>query len=125
MDFSLFTSEPPYNDVIFQDATQKLQIVPLNQQKYDKYLGSEFLRARQLVDCRAAAAPLLPAFYATLALVLVNFVVRFWMFITRPFPTATKTIIPNDELIKECLTILFRPFYLQVNLRLALLTVDF
>ena len=31
LDFSLFTSDPPYNDVIFQDATQKLQIVPPNQ----------------------------------------------------------------------------------------------
>lgn len=56
MDFALFTSDPPYNDVIFQDATQKLQIVPPSQRHYQQYLGPEFLRARQLVDCKASAS---------------------------------------------------------------------
>lgn len=73
MDFALFTSDPPYNDVIFQDATQKLQIVPPSQRHYHKYLGPEFLRARQLVDCQAGAASLKSNFIVTLAIFAIIF----------------------------------------------------
>lgn len=71
MDFALFTSDPPYNDVIFQDATQKLQIVPPSQRHYHKYLGPEFLRARQLVDCQAGAASLKAGIAVALAVFVI------------------------------------------------------
>ena len=70
MDFALFTSDPPYNDVIFQDATQKLAIVPPSQRHYHKYLGQEFLRARQLVDCHAGASALQSGYLTALAVFL-------------------------------------------------------
>lgn len=73
LDFALFTSDPPYNDVIFQDATQKLQIVPPSQRHYHKYLGPEFLRARQLVDCQAGAVSLKSGFLVTLAIFAIVF----------------------------------------------------
>ena len=77
VDFSMFTSEPPYNDVIFQDATQKLQVVPAEEQHYHKYLGGEFLRARQLVDCQAAAGTFQPSYFLALSLALVIYVCNF------------------------------------------------
>nr|CAH0103781.1 unnamed protein product [Daphnia galeata] len=73
LDFALFTSDPPYNDVIFQDATQKLQIVPPSQRHYHKYLGPEFLRARQLVDCQAGATSLKSSIAAALTIVVFVF----------------------------------------------------
>lgn len=78
MDFSLFTSEPPYNDVIFQDATQKLQIVPPSQRHYHKYLGPEFLRARQLVDCQAGAAGLQAGHLTAIVVLIFSVVNLFW-----------------------------------------------
>ena len=75
MDFALFTSDPPYNDVISQDATQKLQIVPPSQRHYQQYLGPEFLRARQLVDCKASASQMQSHFVVLVALfLLVNLI---------------------------------------------------
>jgi len=73
LDFALFTSDPPYNDVIFQDATQKLQIVPPSQRHYHKYLGPEFLRARQLVDCQAGAPSLKSGITAALTIFIFVF----------------------------------------------------
>lgn len=76
LDFALFTSDRPYNDVIFQDATQKLEIVPPNQRHYQKYLGPEFLRARQLVDCRAGAATVQSTISMTLTLLFIVSLLR-------------------------------------------------
>jgi len=76
LDFALFTSDRPYNDVIFQDATQKLEIVPPSQRHYREYLGPEFLRARQLVDCRAGAAALRSTVSIALTLVFIVSLLR-------------------------------------------------
>ncbi|XP_063233370.1 transferrin 2 isoform X4 [Bacillus rossius redtenbacheri] len=54
--FSMFYSVPPYSDLIFQDATQKLEIVAPEQRSYGAYLGGDFMRARRIVDCHAGVA---------------------------------------------------------------------
>jgi hypothetical protein len=53
--FSLFYSEPPYADLIFQDATQQLIVLPEEERHYATYLDKEFLKAYAVVDCRSAA----------------------------------------------------------------------
>ncbi|KAL6953409.1 Ferric iron binding [Sarracenia purpurea var. burkii] len=55
-EFSMFMSPPPYSDLIFQDATQQLRVIEPAYRSYDKYLGSDFMRARRIVDCRATAS---------------------------------------------------------------------
>lgn len=52
----MFMSPPPYSDLIFQDATQQLRVIEPAYRSYDKYLGSDFMRARRIVDCRATAS---------------------------------------------------------------------
>ncbi|XP_050293429.1 melanotransferrin isoform X2 [Anthonomus grandis grandis] len=54
--FSMFTSEPPYADLIFQDATTQLKVIPPSERFYSIYLGSDFMRARRIVDCHASAS---------------------------------------------------------------------
>ncbi|XP_030749871.1 melanotransferrin [Sitophilus oryzae] len=54
--FSMFTSEPPYADLIFQDATTQLQIIEPSKRYYSAYLGPDFMRARRIVDCHAGAS---------------------------------------------------------------------
>lgn len=49
--FSMFYSQPPFYDLIFQDATQQLRVIPRNQQRYDLYLGGDFMRAKRITDC--------------------------------------------------------------------------
>lgn len=56
--FSMFYSVPPYSDLIFQDATQQLVIIPKEKREYTAYLGPDFMRARRIVDCAAGAASL-------------------------------------------------------------------
>ena len=53
--FSMFYSQPPFYDLIFQDATQQLRVVPPDQRRYDLYLGSDFMRAKRITDCDAGA----------------------------------------------------------------------
>ncbi|CAL8115042.1 unnamed protein product [Orchesella dallaii] len=53
--FAMFFSPAPYSDLIFQDAAQRLQIVPEEKRNYRDYLRKEFLKARALVDCHASA----------------------------------------------------------------------
>lgn len=53
--FAMFFSPAPYSDLIFQDAAQRLQVVPLEKRHYRDYLRKEFLKARALVDCHASA----------------------------------------------------------------------
>jgi melanoma-associated antigen p97 len=76
LDFSLYKSEPPFNDVIFQDATQKLQVVPPEERHYHQYLGPEFLRARQLVDCRAGGVSVRPAVSSLVVSFLLLTIIR-------------------------------------------------
>lgn len=53
--FSMFYSTPPYTDLIFQDATTQLRIVPPHERYYASYVGKDFLRARRIVDCKAGS----------------------------------------------------------------------
>ncbi|KAH0552126.1 melanotransferrin [Cotesia glomerata] len=54
--FSMFSSTPPYTDLIFQDATQQLVIIPEDMREYSRYLGPDFMRAKRIVDCAAGAS---------------------------------------------------------------------
>lgn len=52
----MFFSPPPYYDLIFQDATRQLQVIPNSQRRYDLYLGSDFMRAKRITDCTAGTS---------------------------------------------------------------------
>lgn len=54
----MFYSLPPYHDLIFQDATRQLRIIPPKERRYDLYLGKDFMRARRITDCDAGASQL-------------------------------------------------------------------
>lgn len=54
--FSMFSSAPPYADLIFSDATQQLKVIDPRERYYSTYLGSDFMRARRIVDCHAGSA---------------------------------------------------------------------
>ena len=54
--FSMFYSEPPYADLIFQDATQQLKVLEPWERHYTTYLDKEFLKAYSIVDCRSKAS---------------------------------------------------------------------
>lgn len=54
--FSMFSSPIGHYDLIFQDATRQLQVIPPNKRSYDNYLGSDFMRARRITDCYAGAS---------------------------------------------------------------------
>jgi melanoma-associated antigen p97 len=54
--FSMFISHPPYADLIFQDATQQLVVLPEEERHYTKYLDREFLKAVEVVECRSTAS---------------------------------------------------------------------
>lgn len=51
----MYYSVPPYHDLIFQDATRRLQVIDPKERRYDLYLGKDFLRARRITDCYAGA----------------------------------------------------------------------
>ncbi|XP_025413033.1 melanotransferrin [Sipha flava] len=64
--FSMFTSPEPYSDLIFQDATQQLASIDSSLRHYSDWLGQNFMRARRLVDCRAAGTISLPISITTM-----------------------------------------------------------
>jgi melanoma-associated antigen p97 len=49
--FSMFYSNAPYHDLIFQDSTRQLQIIERSKRRWDLYVGADFLRARRITDC--------------------------------------------------------------------------
>lgn len=53
--FSMFYSDNPYADLIFQDATQQLIVLPEEERHYTRYLDREFLEAYEVVECRSKA----------------------------------------------------------------------
>ena len=55
----MFYSQPPYADLIFQDATQQLIVLPEEERDYTKYLDREFLKAYEVVECRSGSERLL------------------------------------------------------------------
>merc|ERR1719339_822664 len=54
--FSMFYSEPPFADLIFQDAAQKIIVLPEDQRNYMTYLGKEFAKAYEEVECTGSEA---------------------------------------------------------------------
>lgn len=51
----MFNSQPPFTDLIFQDATTQLLVIPPEERQYGRYLGSDYMRARRIVDCHAGS----------------------------------------------------------------------
>nr|XP_003703507.1 PREDICTED: melanotransferrin isoform X1 [Megachile rotundata] len=70
--FSMFYSTPPYSDLIFQDATQQLVVIPPEKREYSTYLGPDFLRARRIVDCNAGASAIEHSILATIAMIILT-----------------------------------------------------
>lgn len=64
----MFTSQEPYSDLIFQDATQQLKPIDSSLRHYSDWLGPNFMRARRLVDCQAAGTAMLPIGIVTMIL---------------------------------------------------------
>ncbi|XP_011142165.1 melanotransferrin [Harpegnathos saltator] len=72
--FSMYYSMPPYSDLIFQDATQQLVIVPPEKRQYSAYLGPDFMRARRIVDCNAGASAISYSLFVTIVMIAFTFV---------------------------------------------------
>lgn len=70
--FSMFYSLPPYSDLIFQDATQQLVVIPKEKRDYSAYLGPDFLRARRVVDCAAGAAAITYSLLGTFTMIILT-----------------------------------------------------
>ncbi|XP_018373609.1 PREDICTED: melanotransferrin isoform X2 [Trachymyrmex cornetzi] len=71
--FSMYYSRPPYSDLIFQDATQQLVVIPPNKREYITYLGPDFMRARRIVDCNAGASVISYSLFATIIMIAFTF----------------------------------------------------
>jgi len=72
--FGMYYSPPPYSDLIFQDATQKLLVIPPEKREYSAYLGQDFMRARRIVDCNAGASAISYSVIATIVMIIFTFV---------------------------------------------------
>ncbi|CAK9812062.1 MELTF [Anthophora plagiata] len=73
--FSMFYSQPPYSDLIFQDATQQLMVIPPEKREFSAYLGSDFMRARRIVDCNAGASAIEQSIVATIAMIILTYTI--------------------------------------------------
>ncbi|KAL7289603.1 hypothetical protein TKK_0016459 [Trichogramma kaykai] len=73
--FAMFFSQPPYSDLIFQDATTQLAIVPKEKREFSAYLGQDFMRAKRIVDCTAGASTLISSLVGTLMMIFLTTVV--------------------------------------------------
>ncbi|KAG5343730.1 TRFM protein, partial [Acromyrmex charruanus] len=71
--FSMYYSRPPYSDLIFQDATQQLVVIPSDKREYSTYLGPDFMRARRIVDCNAGASAISYSVFATIIMIAFTF----------------------------------------------------
>ncbi|CAL7939253.1 unnamed protein product [Xylocopa violacea] len=71
--FSMFYSQPPYSDLIFQDATQQLVVIPPEKREFSAYLGPDFMRARRIVDCKAGASAMKHSMLATLVTIIIAY----------------------------------------------------
>ena len=70
--FSMFSSTPPYSDLIFQDATQQMVVIPKEKRDFSAYLGPDFMRARRIVDCNAGALAIENSLLGSLAMVILT-----------------------------------------------------
>ncbi|CAO1306875.1 unnamed protein product [Diamesa tonsa] len=76
--FSMFYSLPPYHDLIFQDSTRQLQVIPTNKRRWDLYLGPDFLRARRITDCDSGVGNLkVNSLVLSLVFLIGNSIFRF------------------------------------------------
>ncbi|CAK9823344.1 MELTF [Anthophora retusa] len=73
--FSMFYSQPPYSDLIFQDATQQLIVIPPEKREFSAYLGPDFMRARRIVDCNAGASAIEQSIVATIAMIILTYTI--------------------------------------------------
>ncbi|CAK9800379.1 MELTF [Anthophora quadrimaculata] len=73
--FSMFYSQPPYSDLIFQDATQQLMVIPPEKREFSAYLGPDFMRARRIVDCNAGASAIEQSIVATIAMIILTYTI--------------------------------------------------
>lgn len=71
--FSMFESPRPFSDLIFQDATQQLIIIPKEMREFSKWLGPDFMRARRVVDCNAGAAEIKFSLFASISTMIFAF----------------------------------------------------
>ena len=71
--FSMFYSQPPYADLIFQDATQQLIVLPETERHYTRYLDREFLKAYEVVECRSKATLILPKYVLMVVISVILF----------------------------------------------------
>lgn len=71
--FSMFYSPPPYSDLIFQDATQQLVVIPPEKREFSAYLGPDFMRARRIVDCRAGASAIRHSILSTIVMIILTY----------------------------------------------------
>ncbi|CAG0881773.1 unnamed protein product [Darwinula stevensoni] len=74
--FKMFSSEEPYADLIFQDATQQLVVVPEEERDYESFLGEEFLHAMRTVNCRAGRSVLPPILSVIILPSITSFMLR-------------------------------------------------
>lgn len=76
--FSMFYSYPPYSDLIFQDATRQLVVIPEEKRSYDLYLGGTFMRARRITDCDSGTVQLHLSIWNTFLLTIGTVFVAKW-----------------------------------------------
>ena len=76
--FSMFYSEPPYADLIFQDATQQLIVLPNDTWSYTEYLDREFLKAYEVVECRSTSAKVALSLMMVVMISISNIVLFLW-----------------------------------------------
>lgn len=70
--FSMFSSIPPYADLIFQDATQQLIVLKPEERHFSAYLGKDFMRARRIVDCHAGQESVIASSLLTILCSLIT-----------------------------------------------------
>jgi len=75
--FSMFYSDPPYADLIFQDATQQLIVLPEKERDYTEYLDPEFLKAYQVVECRSTGNKLINVAKFNVVMVVISIILIF------------------------------------------------
>ncbi|OXU29135.1 hypothetical protein TSAR_009918 [Trichomalopsis sarcophagae] len=72
--FGMFFSQPPFSDLIFQDATQQLAVIPPEKREFKAYLGPDFMRARRIVDCTAGVSAVEYSLIGTVSMILLTLV---------------------------------------------------
>ncbi|KAK9877031.1 hypothetical protein WA026_016058 [Henosepilachna vigintioctopunctata] len=75
--FSMFSSVPPYADLIFQDATTQLKVIEPEKRFFADYLGPDFMRARRIVDCHASGSSISASFLTlSVSILFAIFIIR-------------------------------------------------